>query len=254
MVEHTQEPALLRRRWSEEQITALGDQVTALSRVVRGPHQLASPWPATADGLIDLRGLPVGRLGLQVKHLTLERIDFTFATGWLSFFESEVADCRFDSVVLSIQPSFNRRFEQCTFRTSVARNLSLGPHVARCDFTDADLRKLLSSPNTWFEACSFDGADLAGAEFSDTVFSNCTFRNASFSERTSFTRCEFTSSPISFGSARVHHSTRDGNVLPDQWDGESRANAAWTAYLRQYTRAAAIGEADDLPLGPDDED
>ncbi len=73
---------------------------------------------------------------------------------------------------------------------------------------------------------------------------------AVFSADTSFTRCTFVNTPAAFGLARVTRSRRDGDPLPDQWDGEDQADAAREAYAHRYARTAAAGRADDLPLDP----
>lgn len=241
----------LRRRWESDMLADLRGQVVSLSRVVRGPHNLQSPWHTTDDGYVDLRGLVVAREGMQVKYLSLARTDFSHARGRLTFFESELTDCRFDSAALAVQSAFNRSLQQCSFRSLTATELAFGPHVLRCDFTGATMRKAWSRPNSRFEHCSFDGADFGGARFADTTFIDCTFTGTRFSADTSFTRCRWVNTPLDFGPARVRSSSRDGEPIPDQWEGETEADLRWDPFISRYAAAAAAGQADDMPLEPE---
>lgn len=243
--------ASLRRRWTPARLAALREQILTQSRIVKGPHRLATDWPESDDGRLDLRGLPSGREGLQFRYLTLSHVDFRHARGRLVFFESELSNCLFDSVSLSGQPRFDRGFERCSYRDASLGGLAIGTRVDDCDFTGADLHKVKSLPNTRFERCRFDAADLGGAEFVDTTFVDCTFVGANFSASTSFTRCAFLNAPVVFGFARVTRSTRDGTALPDQWEGEEEWTATLETYAKRYFAAAAAGNADDLPLDPE---
>ncbi|WAA64841.1 pentapeptide repeat-containing protein [Microbacterium oxydans] len=245
--------AALSRRWTPDRLAALQEQILQQARIVKGPHRFDTEWPETDEGRLDLRGVKAGREGLQFRFLTLSRADFRHARGRLMFFESELSDCLFDSASLTGQPRFDRSFVRCSFRAASLKGLAIGPQVTDCDFTGADLRTLRSLPNTRFERCLFDGADLSGADFSDTTFTDCTFVDATFSASTTFTRCTFVNTSIAFGPARVTRSRREGEPLPDQWDGEERADAARAAYAQRYARAAAAGRADDLPLDPEAE-
>lgn len=67
----------LRRRWSDEGVDNLRAQLLDQSRIVKPPHTLVSPWAETDDGLIDVRGLTAGSAGLDIRYLTLERIDLS---------------------------------------------------------------------------------------------------------------------------------------------------------------------------------
>ena len=218
------------------------------ARVVKGSHRLETDWTTTDEGRLDLRGVKAGRDGLQFRFITLSQVDFRHARGRLMFFESELADCLFDFVSLTGQPRFDRGFERCSFRGASLKGLAIGTRITECDFTGSDLRKLSSLPNTRFDRCQFEAADLSGAAFSDTTFTDCTFVDATLSAGTSFTRCTFVNTSVAFGLARVTRSRRDGEPLPDQWDGEEQADAARDAYAQRYARAAAAGRADDLPL------
>lgn len=238
----------LSRRWTPDRVAALREQILEQSRIVKGPHRFDTEWATTDDGLLDLRGVKAGRDGLQFRYLTLSRVDFRHARGRLLFFESELSDCLFDSVSLTGQPRFDRSFVRCSFRDASLKGLAIGTRVAECDFTGADLRSLRSLPNTRFEGCRLDAADLIGAAFSDTTFTDCTFADAAFSADTSFTRCAFVNTPVAFGLARVSRSRREGDPPPDQWDGAEQADAAREAYAHRYARAADAGRADDLPL------
>jgi uncharacterized protein YjbI with pentapeptide repeats len=245
--------AELSRRWTPDRLAALQEQILKQARIVKGPHRFDTDWPATDEGRVDLRGVKAAREGLQFRFVTLSRVDFRRARGRLMFFESGLSDCLFDSVSLTGQPRFDRSFVRCSFRAASLKGLAIGTHVTECDFTGANLRTVRSLPNTRFERCLFDGADLSGADFSDTTFMDCTFIDATFSAGTSFTRCTFLNTSVAFGPARVTRSHREGEPLPDQWDGEEHADAAREAYAQRYARAAAAGRADDLPLDPDDE-
>jgi uncharacterized protein YjbI with pentapeptide repeats len=196
--------------------------------------------------MTDLRGLDAGSEGLFVKYLTLEGVDLRFARGNLVIFQSEFFDCRFDDVVLTVQPRFNRRFERCSFRGSRLNRLTIGPGVIDCDFTNARASRLRSAPNTVFERCLFDGVDFSGATFSDTHFVECSFIVTRFSETTTFERCSFRTSEIDFGPARVMKVISDGDPIADQWAGESAAQAAEERFLRRYVQAVQSGEAHPL--------
>ncbi|MCR1783169.1 pentapeptide repeat-containing protein [Nocardioides carbamazepini] len=243
--------AELSRRWTPDRLAALQEQALQQARIVKGPHQFDTDWPRTDEGRLDLRGVKSGREGLQFRFITLSRADFRHARGRLMFFESELSDCLFDSVSLSGQPRFDRSFVRCSFRAASLKGLAIGTQVTACDFTGANLRTLRSLPNTRFERCIFDGADLSGADFSDTTFTDCTFVDATFSAGTSFTRCAFSNTSVAFGLARVTRSSREGEPLPDQWDGEEQSEAALEAYAQRYAAAAAAGRADDPPLDPE---
>ena len=243
--------AELSRRWTPERLAALQEQVLEQARILKGPHRFDTDWPATDEGLLDLRGVKSGREGLQFRFVTLSRVDFRRARGRLMFFESELSDCLFDSVSLTGQPRFDRSFVRRSFRGASLKGLAIGTQITECDFTGANLRTVRSLPNTRFERCIFDGADLSGADFSDATFTDCTFVDATFSAGTSFTRCTFLKTSVAFGLARVTRSHREGEPLPDRWDGEEHADAAREAYAQRYARAAAAGRADDLPLDPD---
>lgn len=242
--------AALSRRWTPDRLAALREQILEQARIVKGPHRFDTDWATTDDGLLDLRGVKAGRDGLQFRFLTLAGVDFRHARGRLLFFESDLSDCLFDSASLTGQPRFDRSFVRCSFRDATLKGLAIGTRVTECDFTGADLRSLGSLPNTRFEGCQFEATDLGGAAFSDTTFTDCTFVDAAFSADTSFTRCTFVNTPAAFGLARVTRSRRDGDPLPDQWDGEDQVDAAREAYAHRYARAAAAGRADDLPLDP----
>lgn len=242
------EAATLRRRWTAETLAALQTQVVEQSRIVKGPHRFESDWADTDEGRTDLRGLAVGREGIQFRFLSLSQVDFQHAKGRLSFFECELVDCRFDAVSLSAQPHFDRGFERCSFRDASVRGLALGRHLVDCDFTGADARKLRSLPNTRFERCVFDSVDLSGAEFADTTFVDCSFVDAEFSATSSLTRCTLIGTTIVPGPARLTGVTIDGQVVSDQWTGETEASAAFDSYAKRY---AAASDADDWPLEPD---
>jgi uncharacterized protein YjbI with pentapeptide repeats len=246
--------AALRRRWTGDDSDHLRQQLLDQARIVKGPHTLRSRWPETGDGLVDLRGIAPGTAGLAIRYLTLERLDMSFARGAISVFESELFDCRFDSVTLTGQPRFNRRFERCSFRDAKLSGLSLGPRLLDCDFTAAKATKLRSVPNTQLERCAFDDADLAGAVFSDTSFVDCSFDNTRLSASTVFRRCSFVRTDVDFSAAQVSRSTRDGSALPDRWEGEAQANTAMDRYLKRYARAVASGTEDDMPLEPEEQD
>jgi hypothetical protein len=243
--------AALSRRWTADRLAALQEQVLAQARIVKGPHRFDTDWAPTDEGRLDLRGVKSGRDGLQFRFISLSGVDFRHARGRLLFFESELSDCLFDSVSLSGQPRFDRSFVRCSFRAASLKGLAIGTQLTECDFRGADLRRLRSLPNTRFERCLFDDADLGGAVFSDATFADCTFVGATFSAGTSFTRSAFVNTSVAFGPARVTRSHREDGPLPDQWDGEEQADAAREAYARRYARAAAAGRADDLPLDPD---
>lgn len=243
--------AALSRRWTPDRLTALKEQILAQARIVKGPHRFDTEWPASDEGRLDLRGVKAGRDGLQFRFLSLSGVDFRHARGRLLFFESELADCLFDSVSLTGQPRFDRSMVRCSFRAASLKGLAIGTQITECDFTGADLRAVRSLPNTRFDRCTFDGTDLSGADFSDTTFEDCTFVDATFSASTSFTRSAFLNTPIDFGLARVTRSRCEGEPLPDRWDGEEQSDAAQEAYAQRYARAASAGRADDLPLDPE---
>ncbi|MGC0362930.1 uncharacterized protein YjbI with pentapeptide repeats [Rhodococcus sp. 27YEA15] len=205
-------------------------------------------WPDSGDGLVDLRGLAVGREGLQIRYLTLARTDFSHTRGRLSFFESELSDCRFDTATLSSQARFDRSFERCSFRAAALRGFSIGRRVVDCDFTDADARKCRSLPNTRFERCHFTDTDLSWATFADTTFDCCIFDGAIVSGTTSFTRCTFRATHLEFGRARVNRCTSDGHPLPDRWTGEMDAQATVDALAERYAATVAVEGAGDLSL------
>ncbi|MFT4085230.1 MAG: pentapeptide repeat-containing protein [Nocardioides sp.] len=244
------EVTALRRRWDAADVELLRQQLLEQSRVVRPPHALGSRWPDTADGLTDLRGLDAGKQGIDLRYVTLERIDLSLSRGALTAFESELFDCRLDSVVLTGQPRLNRRFEPCSFRNAKLPRLALGPRIVDCDFTEAKAHRLRSVPNTVFERCTFDAADLAGAQFADTSFVDCTFADTQLSAATTFARCSFTRTGIDFAAARVSGSRADGDALPDRWEGEAEATAALDRYARTYARAVENGDEDAMPLDP----
>ena len=244
----------LRRRWSDEGVDNLRAQLLDQSRIVKPPHTLVSPWAETDDGLIDVRGLTAGSAGLDIRYLTLERIDLSFARGAISVFESELFDCRFDFVALTGQPRFNRRFERCSFRGATLSRLALGPRVVDCDFTGAKARGLRSVPNTVFERCAFDDTDLTGAQFADTSFVECTFGGARFSAATSFVRCSFTRTAVEFSEAQVSRTTCDGNAIPDQWEGEADSAVALERYAGRYARALGVGDTEGMALDPEMDD
>lgn len=243
--------AELSRRWTPDRLAVLQEQILEQARILKGPHRFDTDWPATDEGLLDLRGVKAGREGLQFRFVTLSRVDFRRARGRLMFFESELSECLFDSVSLTGQPRFDRSFVRCSFRAASLKGLAIGTQITECDFSGANLRTVRSLPNARFERCIFDGADLSGADFSDATFTDCTFVDATFSAGTSFTRCTFLNTPVAFGLARVTRSHREGEPLPDQWDGEDHADAAREAYAQRYARAADAGRADDLPLDPE---
>ena len=243
--------AELSRRWTPDRLAVLQEQMLQQARIVRGPHRFDTDWPETDEGRLDLRGVKSGREGLQFRFITLSGADFRHARGRLMFFESELSDCLFDSASLSGQPRFDRSFVRCSFRAASLKGLSIGPQVTECDFTGANLSRLRSLPNTRFDRCLFDGTDLSGADFTDTTFTDCTFVDARFSASTNFARCTFLNTPVAFGLARLSRSRREGESLPDQWDGEQDADAALDSFAQRYARAAAAGRADDLPLDPD---
>lgn len=243
--------AALRRRWTADRLVALREQILEQSRIVKGPHRFETEWSRTDEGRLDLRGLSAGRDGLQFRFVTLADVDFRLTRGRLLFFESEVTDCLFDAVSLSGQPRFDRSLVRCSFQGATMRRLAIGTRVTECDFAEADLRSLRSLPNTRFERCVFDGADLGGAEFADATFVDCTFVGTSFSAGTSFTRCAFVDSPLTLGLARLTRSTFDGVPVPDRWDGEAQSDAALEAHAQRYAAAAAAGNADDLPRNPE---
>jgi uncharacterized protein YjbI with pentapeptide repeats len=244
----------LRRRWTTDDVEGLRLRLLDQSRLVTRPHQLKARWPETNEGLLDLRGLTPGTDGLDIRYVTLERVDLSFARGAFTVFESELFECRFDSVALTRQPRFDRRFERCSFRKAKLPGLSLGSRVIDCDFTRAQARRLRSLPNTVFERCAFDAADLTGAEFADTSFVDCTFDNAQLSASTTFRRCAFVRTSIEFSLAQVSRSVRDSTPLPDQWEGEAAEVAALERYWTRYARAAASGEAESMPLEPEEQD
>ncbi|EME22020.1 pentapeptide repeat-containing protein [Rhodococcus triatomae] len=241
----------LRRRWTDADVEDLRDQLIRQSRVVRPPHTLHTRWPDTDDGSVDLRGIDAGDRGLDIRYVTVQRLDLRFARGPVSVYESELFDCRFDSVVLTRQPTFTRRLERCTFQDATLTRLALGPAVVDCDFTGAKARRLRSVPNTVFERCTFDATDLSGAEFRDTSFVDCTMRDTRFSAATTFERCSFTRTDMEFGASRVTRTTSDGDATPDRWDGRSDAEAALDRYAVRYARAVAAGNADTVPLDPE---
>ncbi|MFD1813508.1 pentapeptide repeat-containing protein [Rhodococcus gannanensis] len=241
----------LRRRWSDSDVDDLRGQLLAQSRIVTPPHTVAARWPQTDDGLVDLRGLTVGDGGLDIRFVTLHNVDLSFARGAISAFESDLFDCRFDSVALTRQPRVNRRVERCTFRDATLSRLAVGPTVVDCDFTGATARRLRSVPNTRFERCVFDGADLSGAEFRDASFVDCMFRDARFSATTTFERCAFTRTDIEFGMSRVMRTTIDGVATADRWDGETDAEAALDRYVARYARGVTAGDSATMPLDPE---
>lgn len=231
------EISALRRRWSDTELATLRQQLIEQSRVSKPPHALRSEWPDTPDGLTDLRGLNAGKEGVDIRYVTLQRLDLSFSQGAITAFEAEFFNCRFDSVTFTGQPRLNRRLEGCTFRNAKLARLTLGPRVIDCDFTGAKLARMRSAPNTLFERCSFDLADLAGAEFADASFVDCTMRDTQFTASTTFTRCSFENTGIDFGAAQVNRSHADGAPLADQWAGEAEASAALERYARAYARA-----------------
>ncbi|MFE5877827.1 pentapeptide repeat-containing protein [Rhodococcus sp. NPDC056506] len=246
--------SVLRRRWSDEDVEKLQAELLDQSRIVKPPHALTSPWTETADGLVDLRGLAAGSGGIDIRFLTLERIDLSFVKGALSVFESELFDCRFDFAMLTGQPRINRRFERCSFRGATLSRLALGPQIVDCDFTGAKALRLRSVPNTVFERCTFDGADLTGAQFSDTSFVDCTFGAARFSPSSSFLRCSFTRTVVEFSTARVSRTTSDGLEVPDQWAGEADATVALEQYAARYAQTIDAGEEGGIGLDPETQD
>jgi uncharacterized protein YjbI with pentapeptide repeats len=248
------EIARIRGRWTDNDVAGIQQQLLDQSRVVKGPHRLHPRWSVTDDGLVDLRGITVGGYGLRIKYVTLKRLDLSFARGKISSFQSELFDCRFDAIRLTGQPSFNRRFERCSFRDAKLHRLSLGPRVVDCDFTGVTAHNLRSEPNTVFERCTFDGADLWGANFSHTSFVDCTFDNAQFSASAVFGQCSFLRTSIDFVKAQVFRSTSDGTPLPDQWEGQAEAKAAFANYLSRYEQAAGSGDEDTMPLEPEEQD
>ncbi|MGG7102401.1 pentapeptide repeat-containing protein [Rhodococcus sp. 24CO] len=248
------EISALRRRWSSEDVENLRAQLLNQSRIVKPPHTLTSRWPATHDGLVDLRGLTVDTWGFDIRFLTLERIDLSFARGAFTVFETELFDCRFDFAALTGQPRLSRRFERCSFRGATLSRVALGPNVVDCDFTGAKAQGLRSVPNTVFERCTFDDSDLTGAQFSDTSFIDCTFDATRFSVSTSFVRCVFTRTVIEFSPARVSRTARDGSEVPDQWEGEAEATVTLEQYAGRYARAIAAGDEDVMALNPEKQD
>jgi len=248
------EISALRRRWSDEDVENLQAQLLDQSRIVTPPHTLTSPWAETDDGSVDLRGLTAGSGGIDIRFLTLERIDLSFVKGALSVFESELFDCRFDFAALTGQPRINRRFERCSFRGATLSRLALGPKIVDCDFTGAKALRLRSVPNTVFERCAFDDTDLTGAQFSDTSFVDCTFGAARFSPSSSFLRCSFTRTVVEFSTARVSRTTSDGLEVPDQWVGEAEAAVALERYAARYAQAADAGEEGGMGLDPETQD
>ncbi len=239
------------RRWTPDRLAGLRAQLSTQSRIVARPHTLVTEWPESEEGRLDLRGLPSGREGLQFRYITLSRVDFSRARGRLMFFESELSDCLFDSATLSGQPRFNRGFERCSFRGAALGGLAIGTRVVDCDFTGADLHTVRSLPNTRFERCTFDGAELRGAEFADTTFVDCTFVDVGVSASTAFIRCAFVGTSITVGLARLTRSTLDSIPLPDQWEGEKAWEEGLDAYVARYSAAAAAGAAADLALDPE---
>ena len=244
------EISALRRRWSVEDVENLRAQLLDQSRITKPPQTLTSPWPATENELLDLCGLTVGRYGLDIRFVTLERIDLSFVRGALTAFEAELFDCRFDFAALTGQPRLNRRFERCSFRGATLSRVALGPKVVDCDFTGVKAHKLRSVPNTVFDRCTFDDSDLAGAQFSDTSFVDCTFGAVRFSASTSFARCSFTRTIIDFGMAQVSRTTSDGTAVPDQWKGEDEASVALERYAARYARAIVAEDEDGPPSSP----
>jgi uncharacterized protein YjbI with pentapeptide repeats len=202
--------------------------------------------------MIDLRGLDAGGEGLAIRYLTLERVDLSFARGALTTFESEISDSRFDAVTLTGQPRFSRRFDRCSFRGARLTRLLLGPRVIDCDFTGTRAQRLQSAPNTVFERCRFDEADLSGAVFRDTSFIDCSFAATRLSDATVFERCSLHHTMLDFGDARVTSVVQNGAPLPDQWQGESAAAIAEEKYLARYRRALSSGDADTMPLDAHD--
>ncbi|MCQ0023258.1 pentapeptide repeat-containing protein [Streptomyces somaliensis DSM 40738] len=242
------EIARLRDRWADEDVADVQRQLLDQSRAVKGPHGLRPRWPDTDDGLVDLRGITTDGYGLRIRYLTLERIDLSFACGEVGSFQSELSDCRFDSVRLAGQSSFNRRLERCSFRDAKLHRLSLGLRVVDCDFTGVTAHRLRSEPDTVFERCAFAGADLRGAEFRHASFVDCTFDEARFSASTVFERCSFPRTGVEFAEARVSRSTGDGTPLPDRWAGRAEAETAFATYLNRYVRAVRSGDEDSMPM------
>lgn len=151
-------------------------------------------------------------------------------------------------MTLTGQPHLGRLLERCSFRDAKLSRASIGPKVIDVDFTGIKAARLRSVPNSVFERCAFDGADLSGAQFDGAKFIDCTFEGAVFSASTTFTRCEFVRTPVAVSPTRVTRCVSDGAVLPDQWDGETEADAALERYANKYARAVKSGNEGDMTL------
>ncbi|MGX1695534.1 pentapeptide repeat-containing protein [Microbacterium keratanolyticum] len=238
----------LRRRWNAVDIDDIRAQLVTQQRISKPPHTLTSRWPRTDAGLVDLRGIDAGSMGIDIRYVTLQGLDLSHARGALRTFEAELTDCHLDGVTLTGQPHLGRLLERCSFRDAKLSRASIGPKVIDVDFTRVKAARLRSVPNSAFERCTFDGADLSGAQFDGAKFIDCTFADVVFSASTTFTRCEFVRTPVVFSPAQVTRCTVDGVVLADQWDGEAEADAALERYAKKYARAVRSGDAEEMAL------
>ncbi|ACZ21020.1 uncharacterized low-complexity protein [Sanguibacter keddieii DSM 10542] len=244
-------PAALRRRWDEQRVDQVRDQLEQQAKVARGPHRVVSPWGAADDVPVDLRGLPGGKDGLAVHYVTLGSLDLSHMKGRLHVYQSELAGCTLDGAALSVGSILGRRLERCTFVAARMPKVRLAGTFVDCDFTGASLRGATLGENATFERCSFDEADLSDARLVGGRFVDCTFGATVVSPLTSFERCELRGSGLPVGELRVEGCTVDGERVADRWDGRVSAEEIEDQFLAAYVEAAAAGRAGAVPLEPE---
>lgn len=243
--------AALRRRWDEDRVAEVRDQLVQQAKIARGPHRVVSPWGAPDVVPVDLRGFPAGKDGLAVHYLTLEALDLSHMKGRLHVYQSELVACTLDGATLAVGSILGRRLERCSLVAARMPKVRLAGTFVDCDFGGASLRGATLGENATFERCSFDATDLTDARFVGGQFVDCTFGTAVVSPLTSFERCELRGGGPPVGALRLERCTVDGERVADRWDGQAGAEEIEDRYLADYVEAVEAGRAEDVPLEPE---
>lgn len=144
--------AALRRRWDENRVAEVRDQLVQQAKIARGPHRVVSPWGAPDVVPVDLRGFPAGKDGLAVHYLTLEALDLSHMKGRLHVYQSELVACTLDGATLAVGSILGRRLERCSLVAARMPKVRLAGTFVDCTFGTA-----VVSPLTSFERCELRG-------------------------------------------------------------------------------------------------
>lgn len=191
---HVQAPG---DRWRTESGRSLAREV--VRRLVSG-DTLSGLDLGEHDGRVDLRGIqgPIPRTGRrfeadgwfveetdglpQFQHRLLEGLDLAGARlPGLRFFDSQLADCRFDGVSARGWRLWDTRVINCQFAEADLRDSTLGSwdhgrrnSWCRVVFAGADLRGAV------MRAAAFEDCDFASAKLDGVRFEQCALRGVRF--------------------------------------------------------------------------